>query len=61
MLMKSDNKMVSKELDEDLSLELSPAWRAEVLKRCAEIDDGTAELLDADEVMARLHKMFEPN
>jgi putative addiction module component (TIGR02574 family) len=46
-------------LDEEVSSELSPAWRAEILRRCAEIDAGTAELLDADEVMARAFASLE--
>lgn len=40
-------------LDEDVSTELSPAWREEILRRCAEVDEGRAVLLDANEVMAR--------
>jgi putative addiction module component (TIGR02574 family) len=40
-------------LDEEVSTELSPAWREEILRRCAEIDEGRVELLDANEVMAR--------
>jgi putative addiction module component (TIGR02574 family) len=38
---------------------LSPAWRAEILRRCAEIDEGRAELLDADEVMAEAFASLE--
>jgi putative addiction module component (TIGR02574 family) len=40
-------------LDEEVSTELSPAWREEILRRCAEVDEGRAVLLDANEVMAR--------
>ena len=40
-------------LDEEVSPELSPAWRAEILRRCAQIDAGSVELLDANDVMAQ--------
>lgn len=46
-------------LDEGAGHELSPAWREEILRRCAEIDEGRAELLDGDEVMARAFARFE--
>ena len=36
-------------------LELSDEWREEIRRRCKEIDDGTVELLDGDEVFARLY------
>jgi putative addiction module component (TIGR02574 family) len=39
--------------------ELSPAWRKEVRRRCAEIDSGTAELRDAEEVFARAFAALE--
>lgn len=35
--------------------ELSPAWRAEIQKRCREVDEGTVELADAAEVFARAY------
>jgi len=40
-------------LDEEGSAELSPAWREEILRRCAEVDEGRVVPLDAKEVMAR--------
>lgn len=46
-------------LDEEISPELSPAWRTEILRRCAEVDAGTVELLDAEEVMARAAASLE--
>jgi hypothetical protein len=43
------------------TLTLSPEWLEEIRRRCAEIDAGRAQLLDGDEVMARLFKSFEPD
>jgi len=42
-------------LDMDSKVELSPAWKAEIEKRCKEIDDGTVTLLDADEVFKKAY------
>ena len=39
---------------------LSPAWKAEIERRLKEIDDGTAELVDGDEVMRWLRSKFQP-
>jgi hypothetical protein len=46
-------------LEFDEPLELSPAWREEILKRCREIDEGTVELADADKVFARLYAALD--
>jgi putative addiction module component (TIGR02574 family) len=35
--------------------ELSPEWREEIRRRCDEIDQGTAELRDAEDVFARAY------
>ena len=35
--------------------ELSPEWREEICRRCDEIDDGTAQLRDAEDVFARAY------
>ena len=40
-------------LDSEQEAILSPAWKEEVRKRCREIDEGTVELRDAEEVFAR--------
>jgi putative addiction module component (TIGR02574 family) len=40
-------------LDAEPGPELSPAWMAEIRRRCREIDEGRAELRGADEVFAR--------
>jgi len=34
--------------------ELDPAWDAEIKRRVAEIENGTAELIPAEQVFARL-------
>jgi len=40
-------------LDSEQEVVLTPAWREEVHKRCREIDEGTVELRDAEDVFAR--------
>jgi putative addiction module component (TIGR02574 family) len=35
--------------------ELSPQWREEIRRRCAEIDQGAVELRDAESVFARAY------
>ncbi len=40
-------------LETSAPTELSPAWRAEIRKRCAELDRDTAQLLDAETVFAK--------
>ena len=37
-------------LDSETDMELTPEWRDEIQKRCAEIDSGVSVLKDADEV-----------
>ena len=55
--------MVAEQLIESLDVddtdELSPAWREEILRRCAELDEGRAELVDADEAIARAYAAIE--
>jgi putative addiction module component (TIGR02574 family) len=41
---------------EDDPLEVEAAWAKEIERRVAEIDAGTAELLDWQEVRAHLHR-----
>ena len=38
---------------------LSPEWKAEIERRMKEIDDGTAELIDGEEVMRWLRSKYE--
>lgn len=40
-------------LDSEPEIILSPAWRDEVRKRCREVDEGSVELRDAEDVFAR--------
>ncbi len=42
-------------LDAEGEAELSPAWRAEVQKRCREIDQGLVALRDAEDVFTKAH------
>ena len=37
-------------LDVENDVKLSPAWRAEIIKRCKEIDDGVVKLVPAESV-----------
>ncbi len=43
-------------LDVEEDFEVSQTWRAEIQRRCDEIDRGNAELIDSDTVMAKLRK-----
>ncbi|HEX7767236.1 MAG TPA: addiction module protein [Nitrospira sp.] len=45
-------------LDFKQDFEVSPAWRAEIQRRCDEIDRGIAKLVDSDTVMAELRKKY---
>lgn len=42
-------------LDMDENLDLSPAWKAEIQRRCKEIDEGSVTLLDADKVFKKAY------
>jgi len=42
-------------LDTEPAVTLSSAWRDEIRKRYREIDEGTVELRDAEEVFARAY------
>lgn len=46
-------------LDAAPGMELSPAWREEVRKRCREADAGLVELRDAAEVFAKAYAALE--
>lgn len=37
-------------LDLEEPFEVSPEWKQEIARRCREIDEGTVELIPADEV-----------
>ncbi|MBN1508986.1 MAG: addiction module protein [Sedimentisphaerales bacterium] len=42
-------------LDIDGDQELSDEWKAEISKRCREIDERAVHLVEADEVFAKAH------
>ena len=46
-------------LDNEESFELSAAWRAEIEKRCAELDTGLSVLVPAEQVLAKLRAHYE--
>jgi hypothetical protein len=46
-------------LDAEPGGELSPAWVAEVRRRCREVDEQTAELRDAEDVIAKAYASLE--
>lgn len=46
-------------LDAVQETELSDEWRAEIRKRSREIEEGQAELRDAEDVFARAYKSLE--
>jgi putative addiction module component (TIGR02574 family) len=42
-------------LDVDGASELSSEWKEEIRRRCQEIDEGTARLVEAEEAFARAY------
>jgi hypothetical protein len=42
-------------LDFDSDVVLSPEWKAEIDKRCREMDEGTVSLIDADTVFKKAY------
>ena len=42
-------------LDFDSDVDLSPEWKAELDKRCREIDEGTVAPIDGDEVFKKAY------
>ena len=42
-------------LDASVGTEISPAWRAEIQKRCLEVDEGTVELQAAANVFDKAY------
>lgn len=43
-------------LDFEQDFDVSQSWRAEIQRRCDDIDRGNATLIDSDTVMAELRK-----
>lgn len=46
-------------LDIDTAAELSTEWKAEIKKRCREVDEETVELKASDAVLDRAFKMSD--
>ena len=42
-------------LDFDSEVALSPEWKAEIDKRCREMDEGTVSLIDGEEVFKKAY------
>jgi len=42
-------------LDFDSDVDLSPEWKAEIDKRCREMDEGTVSLIDANSVFKKAY------
>jgi hypothetical protein len=40
----------------DTPSDLSPEWKAEIEKRCREVDEGMVELVEADEVFRKAYE-----
>lgn len=45
-------------LDFEQDFGVSQTWRAEIQRRCDEIDRGTAKLVESDTVIAELRKKY---
>lgn len=43
-------------LEDDVDPEVDAAWEEEIRKRIAEVESGTAKLIPADEVFARIRR-----
>ena len=46
-------------LDRETNEPLSPEWKAEIEKRCREIDENLVSLLDAEEVFNRAYATLQ--
>jgi len=46
-------------LDAEPGAEISPAWRAEIRRRCREVDEASVQLRDAAEVFANAYGSLE--
>ena len=44
-------------LDAENDEKLSPAWQAEIIKRCKEIDDGVVKLVPAESVFQDISRV----
>lgn len=64
MLSTQDRARLAEELlasvhDEDVDPEIEAAWGVELQRRIAEIDNGTAKLVPADEVFAEIRRLIK--
>jgi hypothetical protein len=48
-------EQIIESLDMGTQEELSPEWKAEIEKRCREIDEQTTSLIDADEALKKAY------
>ena len=48
-------EQILESLDIDSNAELSPEWKKEVEKRCRELDEGTVNLIEAEEVFKKAY------
>ena len=44
---------------QEVDAEVEQAWDAEIRRRIAEIDSGTAKLIPAEEVFAEVHRLLK--
>ena len=50
--------MLWESLDFEENFAISQEWMQEILRRCAEIDSGTAKLTDSENVIAELREKY---
>jgi putative addiction module component (TIGR02574 family) len=62
-LPKEERAFVAEKLSESLDFEepfpLSPEWKAEIFRRCQELDEGRIELIPGDDVIREAGKSLE--
>ncbi|RJR48868.1 MAG: addiction module antitoxin RelB [Desulfobacteraceae bacterium] len=62
-LPREERAFVAEKLLESLDFEepfpLSPEWKAELLRRCRELDEGKTELIPADDVLREAGESLE--
>ena len=51
-------EMLWESLDFEENFAISQEWMQEILRRCAEIDSGTAKLTDSENVIAELREKY---
>ncbi len=53
----AEKLLESLDLDDDFAI--SPEWKAEIASRCRELDAGSIQLLDGDEIFDELRQRLE--